>query len=135
MAEYKKGGRFGGKKGGFKGRGDRPAFGGKSRFARAGHDEERVMHPAVCSRCSKACEVPFRPNGEKPVLCRDCFRTDNPLTERDGGYPKRKFGAPTFVKPQRSTGGDNDLKKQLELVNSKLDKLIQLLKEAGEKVS
>lgn len=32
------------------------------------------MHQAVCSNCGKSCEVPFRPTGSKPVLCRDCFR-------------------------------------------------------------
>jgi CxxC-x17-CxxC domain-containing protein len=35
--------------------------------------EPRVMHPAVCSRCSKTTEVPFQPRGDKPVYCRDCY--------------------------------------------------------------
>ncbi len=35
--------------------------------------EPRVMHPAVCSRCGKATEVPFLPRGDKPVYCRDCY--------------------------------------------------------------
>ncbi len=30
-----------------------------------------------CTTCGKSCEVPFRPDGTKPVLCRDCFTTKN----------------------------------------------------------
>ncbi len=35
---------------------------------------ERKMYKAICSECKKECEVPFKPNGSKPVFCRDCFR-------------------------------------------------------------
>lgn len=34
---------------------------------------ERQMFPAICSRCGKATEVPFKPNPEKEVFCNDCF--------------------------------------------------------------
>jgi CxxC-x17-CxxC domain-containing protein len=34
---------------------------------------QREMHQAVCAECGADCTVPFKPNGEKPVLCRDCF--------------------------------------------------------------
>jgi len=34
---------------------------------------ERVMHKVVCADCKKECEVPFRPMGDRPVYCRDCF--------------------------------------------------------------
>ncbi|MCA9370720.1 MAG: hypothetical protein KC680_02040, partial [Candidatus Peregrinibacteria bacterium] len=33
----------------------------------------REMHDAVCSECGADCQVPFKPSGDKPVLCRDCF--------------------------------------------------------------
>ena len=33
----------------------------------------REMHDAVCAECDADCQVPFKPNGEKPVLCRECF--------------------------------------------------------------
>ena len=38
----------------------------------------REMHPAVCAECGKDTEVPFRPTGERPVYCNDCFRQMNP---------------------------------------------------------
>ena len=34
---------------------------------------EREMHPAVCAQCGKDTEVPFRPSGDRPVYCSDCF--------------------------------------------------------------
>lgn len=34
---------------------------------------ERVMHDAVCAQCGCNTQVPFKPNGEKPVYCRECF--------------------------------------------------------------
>ena len=33
----------------------------------------RQMHDAVCAECKKECQVPFKPSGDKPVLCRDCY--------------------------------------------------------------
>ena len=30
--------------------------------------------PITCSNCGKQDTVPFEPRGDKPVLCRDCFR-------------------------------------------------------------
>jgi CxxC-x17-CxxC domain-containing protein len=34
---------------------------------------QRMMHKAVCADCKKSCEVPFRPSGERPVYCKECF--------------------------------------------------------------
>ncbi len=33
----------------------------------------RVMHPALCARCGTDTTVPFRPSGDRPVYCSDCF--------------------------------------------------------------
>ena len=34
----------------------------------------REMFDAVCARCGKDTQVPFRPTGARPVYCSDCFR-------------------------------------------------------------
>jgi CxxC-x17-CxxC domain-containing protein len=34
---------------------------------------KRVMYKAVCADCRKDCEVPFKPTGERPVYCKECF--------------------------------------------------------------
>jgi CxxC-x17-CxxC domain-containing protein len=35
---------------------------------------EREMFKAVCSKCDKECEVPFKPDEGKKVYCKDCYK-------------------------------------------------------------
>ena len=37
------------------------------------HNRERVMHTAICADCKKECTIPFKPSGDRPVYCQDCF--------------------------------------------------------------
>ncbi len=53
-------------------------FGGRSRGGSSGGARE--MFEATCSACGKTCQVPFKPSGEKPVYCSDCFQG-----QRSGG--------------------------------------------------
>lgn len=62
--------------GGFNRRdGGRPSFGGKPGFKKFDRSNDRppMMHKATCTDCGKGCEVPFRPSGDKPVLCSNCL--------------------------------------------------------------
>jgi len=34
---------------------------------------ERSFTKVVCSDCNKECEVPFKPSGDRPVYCKECF--------------------------------------------------------------
>ncbi len=44
--------------------------------SRGGYDRApRTMYDAVCAGCGMDTQVPFQPNGSKPVYCRDCFQT------------------------------------------------------------
>ena len=55
--------------------GSSPSFGYSSAEAPAkkmGPDGKR--YPAVCSRCNKQTDVPFVPDGKRPVLCVDCYK-------------------------------------------------------------
>ena len=81
-------GGFGGGRGGFGGGRSRGGFGGGG-FRQ---DRDRQMHKAVCAECGNDCEVPFKPDGSKPVLCSNCFRDSrNDRDDRnDGG---RQFSA------------------------------------------
>ncbi|KKH49750.1 hypothetical protein EO95_17890 [Methanosarcina sp. 1.H.T.1A.1] len=38
-----------------------------------GNSGPREMHTAVCSDCGVETEVPFKPDPERPVYCRDCL--------------------------------------------------------------
>ncbi|MFC1507256.1 CxxC-x17-CxxC domain-containing protein [Thermoproteota archaeon] len=35
--------------------------------------DSRPMHKITCSDCGKDAEVPFKPSGDRPVYCRECF--------------------------------------------------------------
>jgi CxxC-x17-CxxC domain-containing protein len=82
---------------------------GKPPFSRGYAEKPVVMHQATCAECGSVCEVPFKPTGEKPIFCKNCF----------------KKGA---------NAGDKNVeqfKTQLETINAKLDKIIKLLSSAG----
>ncbi len=32
------------------------------------------MHDVICADCGKATQVPFKPRGDRPVYCRECFQ-------------------------------------------------------------
>jgi len=114
-------------RGGSRGGGFRPGggrgFGRPSFGADRGRDRDRgpvTMHKATCATCGESCEVPFRPTGDKPVYCSNCFRA------QDGGdrSPRKEFGRPSFVKsPDYRNSGGGDNKREFEAINAKLDKL------------
>lgn len=35
---------------------------------------ERPMYAAVCATCGKDTTLPFKPSGDRPVYCRDCYK-------------------------------------------------------------
>jgi CxxC-x17-CxxC domain-containing protein len=39
-----------------------------------GSDRPREMHPVTCASCGTQTQVPFKPTGDRPVYCRDCFQ-------------------------------------------------------------
>jgi CxxC-x17-CxxC domain-containing protein len=51
-------------------------------------DNYTKMYNAMCDECGHACKVPFRPTGDKPVYCSNCFEKHD-----DGG---RRSGAGDF---------------------------------------
>ena len=38
----------------------------------------KEMHKATCADCGKECEVPFKPDGTRPVYCRECYSKRRP---------------------------------------------------------
>lgn len=37
-------------------------------------NNEREMYQVTCAQCGRETTVPFRPSGDRPVYCRDCFQ-------------------------------------------------------------
>jgi CxxC-x17-CxxC domain-containing protein len=145
MKDFKRGGGFnrGGDRGGNRFGGDRGGFGGGNRFGgdrggdrggRGGFGDRPTMHKTTCSECGKMAEVPFKPNGDKPVLCSDCFGGarggDRPRTndrgDRRGGDRDRGFGN----KDRAPQGGGVDLgklKDDVASLHKKMDAIMTLL--------
>ena len=65
------GGGGGGYGGGGGGGGGYSSGGGGGGYGDSG---QRQFYDAVCAECGQATQVPFKPTGAKPVLCRSCFR-------------------------------------------------------------
>lgn len=109
------------KKGGFSG-GNK--FGGP-------RDERPDMHMATCSECGVSCEVPFKPNGRKPVFCRDCFRKQ----EGEGQSYERPKSFEKSTYQSTPHGGNEEVVRQLKALNGKMDQLLAALKELSEEVA
>ncbi len=96
------------------------------------------IYKTICDTCRKPCEVPFKPNGKKPVFCDTCFgKTRESSTS---SFSKRKDKTvfetpenviiPTYTKHESSSTDLRiaELKRELTSANAKLDKLIDLFK-------
>jgi len=95
------------RRGGF----ERPRFDARDRSSRDSDRTERRggfekrMHSVVCDKCGEHCEVPFRPNSNKPVYCSKCFRgTDR----QDSKEP-------------------DQTRQELAKINEKLDRILKLM--------
>jgi CxxC-x17-CxxC domain-containing protein len=38
----------------------------------------REMHDVTCSECGKQTQVPFKPDGSRPVYCSNCYQKHRP---------------------------------------------------------
>lgn len=96
--------------------------GGGRRYGGGGGGRDggrREMHDAVCSNCGKDCKVPFRPTGDKPVYCSECFG------ERGGNERRSSGRSNSYGGSRQSSGSDNT--QQFNDLNKKLDTIIDTL--------
>lgn len=101
----------------------------------------REMFRTTCSNCGNECEVPFKPNGSKPVFCSNCFEKNGGEQRRsnDRDYAPRRddrrpsfnenrsFDRPQYDRPQENTRPQNNNNDQFASLNAKLDRIITLL--------
>jgi CxxC-x17-CxxC domain-containing protein len=71
------------------------------------------VHDVICDKCGKECDVPFKPTGNKPVLCRDCFRKSGPGSDNNSR--------------SNSSSGTGISQDQYKEINAKLDKILGIL--------
>ncbi|MFA6421548.1 MAG: CxxC-x17-CxxC domain-containing protein [Patescibacteria group bacterium] len=110
-------------------------FGGNRGGGFGGNRGPAEMHDAVCDSCGKQCQVPFRPNGSKPVYCSDCFK------QMGGGQDSGRFQdraprrpdfdrQPNFERRSDTRPQGND---QTSEINRKLDQILKILTPAPVK--
>ena len=75
------------------------------------------MHQATCNECHKKCEVPFRPNGKKPVYCRDCFKGKEEEQPAYGRAPSR----------MGTSSDSSGLSREISMLGTKIDRLIEAI--------
>lgn len=89
--------------------------------------ERPQMHKAVCNDCDRDCQVPFRPTGDRPVLCSDCFDQ----AKSGGGGNDRRDNRRSFRNETPAPAANEDAMKKVEetiaKLDSKLDKIINIL--------
>ncbi|MGB1696989.1 MAG: CxxC-x17-CxxC domain-containing protein [Thermoplasmatota archaeon] len=68
------------------------------------------MFDVQCAECGVQTQVPFKPNGSRPVKCRDCFQGDRPRGGDRGGH---RGG---------DRGGDREWKKSFDVTCDKCGK-------------
>jgi len=93
---------------------------GGSRFGGRSGGGDRPMHQATCSQCGKDCQVPFRPTGEKPVYCSDCFRERGGNNNR-GSYDRNDRNDRSPQNPVQN------YQNQFDNLNQKLDAILEAL--------
>ncbi len=70
-----------------------------------------TMYPAVCDKCGRDCQVPFKPSGDKPVYCSNCFeKQDNGNSDRfeRRGNDRRSYGDRNDRGNRRDRGNRED---------------------------
>jgi CxxC-x17-CxxC domain-containing protein len=100
---------------------------GKPRFNR----ERSEMFSATCANCGKQCEVPFRPTGNKPVLCRECFQNNRGSDFRRS--EQQKFDRPSYNRDNNQNSPNYQA--QFDALNTKMDQILNLLTQRQTEVA
>lgn len=99
---------------------------GKKNFSNRGNAQKRDLFEAVCAECGKTCTVPFRPSGDKPVYCDNCFsqRKRNSFKPEERAFNRDKGHDRNRPRPDLS---GVDYREELKSINRKLDQILQIV--------
>lgn len=105
-------------------RGNRSGGGNRSFANPRFNNDRKEMFSATCANCGKQCEVPFRPTGNKPVLCRECFQSN-----RGSDFQRTERRSFDRQSSNRDENRNNvpDYTAQFDMLNAKMDKILNLL--------
>lgn len=103
-------------------RGESRGFGRDNRSG--GSSEYKQSFRVTCDKCAKSCEVPFKPTGNKPVYCSDCFRKNEKKSTKYDDF--NEFDR--IEKTKSPSNQSNDLLlKRLDAIEEKIDKILESL--------
>ena len=67
----------------------------RDRGRRDSGSRERTYTRVVCAECNQECEIPFKPSGDRPVYCKECFSKRKEGSSfnsgRDNRFERRGF--------------------------------------------
>ncbi len=93
-----------------------------------------TMHNAVCDECGKDCQVPFKPSGDKPIYCSDCFEKKGGRNGgRDSNRPRDRRDSGRSPQSNINDRSTQKLVEKIGILNTKLDAIIDLLSSAEKK--
>jgi CxxC-x17-CxxC domain-containing protein len=72
-------------------------------------DRSPEFFDVTCDKCGKECKVPFKPTGDRPVLCSECFRNKGDSSS------------------SRNSSDSGISQEQFKIINEKLDMIIEAL--------
>jgi len=113
MNDFKRNDRFGGKRTG-------GSFGGT-----------KPMFEATCATCGKPCQVPFKPDGSRPIYCREHYGNKSSIPAPAGPFRPRpqapfqpRFPASSQPRPQAPDPRIDELKRLVEKLILKVDQAL-----------
>jgi CxxC-x17-CxxC domain-containing protein len=93
-------------------------------FDGSGHERPEIFK-TICAKCGKEAIVPFKPLGNKPILCKLCFVKKPAFEQGRGGFEQRGRSNSRFESnPRPAASPSSDM---LETINRKLDKIMRAL--------
>jgi CxxC-x17-CxxC domain-containing protein len=98
----------------------RPRMGVRPGGPRPFGDRKEVVQKfdAICSQCGRKCQVPFRPNGIRPVFCNNCFGAPHDAQDKKGS-------------PSGEGRSTAELTRQIAAMNNKIDAMLKILQGDG----
>ncbi len=97
------------------------------------------LFQTTCTTCGKPCEVPFRPDGSKPVLCRDCFanktKDGNPRPSNERSFPQARPAYRQEASVAKEKVDLAPLMNQIAKLDKSVSEILVLLKTLTERQS
>lgn len=114
--------------------GGRRGGGNRNGFSNRRNNGDRPeMFDAVCDNCGVDCRVPFRPSGDKPIYCSECFeelgngREDRGFIKNNNFSSRNRDRSGSDRRASNSSPDLTQLKDQLGSISAKLDKILRLI--------